>query len=82
MLERERENMGSIWLFLKGMTGALAPFSYLVLYYAQTLNFLLTHAGAQRARLLHYYTLERLLRDKDSKLECSSLVSLFYVVCY
>jgi hypothetical protein len=30
--ERKRENFFKFLLFLKGMTGALAPFSYLVLY--------------------------------------------------
>jgi hypothetical protein len=30
--ERERERCPELFLFLKGMTGALAPFSYLVLY--------------------------------------------------
>jgi hypothetical protein len=28
--EKERENMFALFLFLKGMTGALAPFGYLV----------------------------------------------------
>ncbi len=31
--EKERENIVALFLFLKGMTGALAPFSYLVLSY-------------------------------------------------
>jgi hypothetical protein len=31
--ERETKNMVALFLFLKGMTGALAPFSYLVYIY-------------------------------------------------
>jgi hypothetical protein len=30
--EREREKCPELFLFLKGMTGALAPFSYLVTF--------------------------------------------------